>query len=190
MKICKCVKCKREFEMEDNFMGTILCEDCDPFMNEQSMIEKLEADKAEITELLHDAIGLLMNHAQHEDAGWISDYEKVIKKYEQKMENKMTSKGWENNTIFPVIKNTDNKDMTSQEIFEKKTGRPATYIEHFSEGEHMVVYEADYVLMLEEQRELVLEALKAIDEAVNDNCIPDAQMIIKNTINQVSGEQE
>lgn len=33
MKICKCVKCKKEFSMNDNFMGTILCEDCDPFMN-------------------------------------------------------------------------------------------------------------------------------------------------------------
>jgi hypothetical protein len=32
-KICKCVKCKREFEMPLNFSGVILCEACDPHMS-------------------------------------------------------------------------------------------------------------------------------------------------------------
>jgi len=32
-KICKCVKCKREFEMPLNFLGIILCEACDPHMS-------------------------------------------------------------------------------------------------------------------------------------------------------------
>ena len=33
MKIEKCCKCMREFEMPDSFIGSILCENCDPFMN-------------------------------------------------------------------------------------------------------------------------------------------------------------
>jgi len=28
-----CVSCGREYQMPKGFMGTILCEDCDPFMN-------------------------------------------------------------------------------------------------------------------------------------------------------------
>jgi hypothetical protein len=32
-------------------------------------------------ELLHDAMGLLMNHKQHEDKGWKKDYEELNKKY-------------------------------------------------------------------------------------------------------------
>ena len=31
--------------------------------------------------LLDDAIGLLMNHEQHEDEEWIADYEELIRKY-------------------------------------------------------------------------------------------------------------
>ena len=46
------------------------------------------------------------------------------------------------------------------------------------------------ITILKQQNALMLEALKAIDEAINDNCIPDAQMMIKNIIKQVSGEQE
>ena len=33
MKICKCVICKGGFEMPDNFMGVIRCENCDPNMH-------------------------------------------------------------------------------------------------------------------------------------------------------------
>ena len=29
----KCWKCQKEFEMPDDFVGRILCEDCDPFMS-------------------------------------------------------------------------------------------------------------------------------------------------------------
>jgi len=47
----------------------------------------------------------------------------------------------------------------------------------------------DNIIKLEADKAELLEALKAIEEAVNDNCIPDAQMMIKNIINQVSGEQ-
>lgn len=42
---------------------------------------KSELDKKD--ELLHDAIGLLMNHEQHKDKEWLADYEEVIKKYEE-----------------------------------------------------------------------------------------------------------
>jgi hypothetical protein len=103
----------------------------------------------------------------------------------------MKSKGWENNIIFPVIKNTDNKDMTPQEIFEKKTGRPATFTEY------MGVYEADYVLMLEEQNVLMLEALKKVTARLkkhyNSKSEPEAIELMdiidaENLINQVSGE--
>ena len=72
--------------------------------------------------------------------------------------------------------------ITSREVFEKKTG---IHWEN-SQGEPDI----DYVYFLEEQRDLMLEALKAIDESINDNCISDAQMMIKNIIKQVSGEQE
>jgi len=54
----------------------------------------------------------------------------------------------------------------------------------------IIAQEQSMIEKLEAQRELMLEALKAIDEAINDNCISDAQMIIKNIIKQVSGEQE
>lgn len=40
MKKCKCRKCHREFDMPDDFIGTILCEDCDPFMNNDSISPK------------------------------------------------------------------------------------------------------------------------------------------------------
>jgi hypothetical protein len=39
MKICKCCKCGQEFEMPDNFFETILCESCDPFMQEEKKDE-------------------------------------------------------------------------------------------------------------------------------------------------------
>ena len=33
MKICKCVGCGNEFDMDDSFFGQILCENCDPQMD-------------------------------------------------------------------------------------------------------------------------------------------------------------
>src|SRR3990167_5002089 len=33
IQICKCSECGRKFEMPEEFSGTILCEDCDGFMN-------------------------------------------------------------------------------------------------------------------------------------------------------------
>ena len=38
IKICKCSECGRKFEMPEEFSGTILCEDCDGFMNPLSKI--------------------------------------------------------------------------------------------------------------------------------------------------------
>ena len=35
------------------------------------------------SDLLHDAMGLLMNHDQHEDEGWKADYEELVKKYNE-----------------------------------------------------------------------------------------------------------
>lgn len=32
MKIVKCSRCKYQFKMPDNFLGSILCETCDPHM--------------------------------------------------------------------------------------------------------------------------------------------------------------
>ena len=73
--------------------------------------------------------------------------------------------------------------MTSREVFEKKTGNKAY-------GELYGNFDPDYTKMIEELNALMLEALKAIDESINDNCISDAQMRIKNIIKHVSGEQE
>jgi hypothetical protein len=36
-KISKCSKCGAEFKMPVNFMGRILCEDCDSFMNQEEL---------------------------------------------------------------------------------------------------------------------------------------------------------
>ena len=77
---------------------------------------------------------------------------------------------------------------TSREVFEKKTGKPATHVEYLEGCNAIGIYNDDYILMLEEQYNLILEALKAIDESINDNCISDAQMMIKNIIKQVSGK--
>ena len=46
-----------------------------------------------IAELLHDAIGLLMNHEQHEDDGWIADYEELVKKYSESSSDTNTASG-------------------------------------------------------------------------------------------------
>ena len=48
----------------------------------------------------------------------------------------------------------------------------------------------DRLAASEEKVKQLTEALKAIDEAITDNCISDAQMMIKNIIKQISGEQE
>lgn len=34
MKVVGCSKCINNFEMPDDFVGTIVCEDCDPFMGD------------------------------------------------------------------------------------------------------------------------------------------------------------
>ena len=39
IQICKCSKCGYKFEMPINFMGRILCENCDPFMTNQNKKE-------------------------------------------------------------------------------------------------------------------------------------------------------
>jgi hypothetical protein len=75
--------------------------------------------------------------------------------------------------------------MTSRGVFEKKCESCKKQYHGCGRDEFSC-----YSEMLEEQSELMLEALKAIDEAITDNCISDAQMMIKNIIKQVSGEQE
>jgi hypothetical protein len=78
---------------------------------------------------------------------------------------------------------------TSREVFEKvkcaKCDRTLFCNSTHGEGKYLFCYSK----FLEEERELMLASLKAIDESINDNCISDAQMMIKNIINQVSGEQ-
>jgi hypothetical protein len=82
--------------------------------------------------------------------------------------------------------------MGSREVFEKKTGSKLIMMsyEKYNSTDLKISTPDDYIKFLEEQNALMLEALKAIDEAINDNCISDAQMMIKNIINQVPGEQE
>jgi hypothetical protein len=81
--------------------------------------------------------------------------------------------------------------MTSREVFEKVECKEECYgIFCTAHPDKLDTCKKYINYHLEEQNKLMLEALKAIDEAVNDNCIPDAQMMIKNIINQVSGEQE
>ena len=45
-------------------------------------VAELEQQKAELKELLDDAMGVLMNHEQSCDEGWLSDYQNVCNKYE------------------------------------------------------------------------------------------------------------
>ena len=35
MKIWKCSKCFTEFEVSDNFHGTIICQECEPFVDKE-----------------------------------------------------------------------------------------------------------------------------------------------------------
>lgn len=50
MKIRKCSKCGQSFNVSGNFMGTILCEDCDPFMQD---VKGLTDNKREENILAH-----------------------------------------------------------------------------------------------------------------------------------------
>ena len=49
----------------------------------QSRIEQLEAEKAELKELLDDVIGVLVCHEQSFDPEWLKDYQDVYSRYEQ-----------------------------------------------------------------------------------------------------------
>jgi hypothetical protein len=84
--------------------------------------------------------------------------------------------------------------MTSREVFEKVKCENCQDREVDYPGEGYDIPDCDdpdcYINYLEEQNKLMLEALKVIDESINDNCISDAQMMIKNIIKHVSGEQE
>jgi hypothetical protein len=42
-------------------------------------------------QLLHDAIGLLMNHEQDDDPGWKQDYEKLIISYQEQYPSAFTN---------------------------------------------------------------------------------------------------
>ena len=46
-------------------------------------MSKIQMTKEQTEDLLHDAIGLLMNHEQHEDEEWKKDYEKLVAKYNE-----------------------------------------------------------------------------------------------------------
>jgi hypothetical protein len=80
--------------------------------------------------------------------------------------------------------------MTSRELFHRKICKECNNFET-STGIARCKISVElycYFKYLEERNTLMLEALKAIDESINDNCISDAQMMIKNIINQVQGE--
>ena len=52
IQICKCSECGRKFEMPEEFSGTILCEDCDGFMNPLSKMPSKIKEK--ILEVLQE----------------------------------------------------------------------------------------------------------------------------------------
>jgi len=49
----------------------------------KSKYNELKQQKAELKELLDDAMGVLMHHEQSFDKEWISDYQKCCQRYEQ-----------------------------------------------------------------------------------------------------------
>ncbi len=70
MKIVKCRKCHAEFQMPDNFSGTILCEDCDPFMNNGAISPKytsVTSDREELSPLLRLSLMQANNNALREE---------------------------------------------------------------------------------------------------------------------------
>ena len=78
MKICKCRKCQRPFEMPDSYLGTILCEDCDPHMDGKnymrckccgSFIEKEKPEKPKVHPLDEMIKGIVLVHKAMESVG-------------------------------------------------------------------------------------------------------------------------
>lgn len=51
MEICKCVICKKEFEMPDDYFGVILCESCDSQMNEDPKDKTIARLRTEVDSL-------------------------------------------------------------------------------------------------------------------------------------------
>jgi hypothetical protein len=70
--------------------------------------------------------------------------------------------------------------------FEKDKIIILRHLKTFAENEE--IKKQSMIEKLEADKAELLEALKGIDESINDNCISDAQMMIKNIIKQVSGE--
>jgi len=68
MKNIKCIKCDHEFPMPDNFYGHILCESCDPFMQEEETkngIKKLEEENEKQKSIIKELVENLAEDIQH-----------------------------------------------------------------------------------------------------------------------------
>ena len=52
-------------------------------MDEFILRAKKLDEMSEADSILHDAMGLLMNHEQHKDEGWQKDYEELVNKYSE-----------------------------------------------------------------------------------------------------------
>ena len=70
MKICKCSKCGESFNVSDNFMGTILCEDCDPFMQDVRGDAGKYQDKISAIETALQAVLVNSNNYGMHESKW------------------------------------------------------------------------------------------------------------------------
>ena len=89
MKKEKCQKCKKEFEMPDNFYGTIICEKCDPFLNpktESNLLQRKQNRGIDNLATPEEAILPLLPHLKKEWKIWEcacgeGELVRVLKKY-------------------------------------------------------------------------------------------------------------